>query len=323
MKEQPIYKFVAAFMDRRMYYSIEIARIVGIPAAIMIHQIHFWQQYSKDPDKWTYKTSKDWENETALTDDQQQGARKILKQLGFWEETLRGIPATKYYKLNLEKLNKFLEEIAKTGSPKIRQPRRDKTDNQLPEKQQTRKLQNSQLYKETEVTTEVTTEESAPSNAVAPRRASEIRWVNFPSEQETPTSKPKGQEKEMQNRTTNVTTKVKSKFIPFSESLSSPTAATDFKEFLQTYADGIYKHADAVFYVAKALQWVSNTPAGAKAKYADWRVALAGWCRTDGVKAAPQAQHQQPTPAEIGTAKRNAHLEELQKRGFRRPTPQQ
>jgi len=136
------------------------------------------------------------------------------------------------------------------------------------------------------------------------------------------TSKPKGQENKQEKQRA-VSTKVKSKFIPFSESLSSPTAATDFKEFLQTYADGIYKHADAVFYVAKALQWVSNTPAGAKAKYADWRVALAGWCRTDGVKAAPQAQHTPPTAAEIGTAKRNAHLEELQKRGLRRPTPQQ
>jgi len=134
-------------------------------------------------------------------------------------------------------------------------------------------------------------------------------------EGKTPTSKPKGQENKQEKQRA-VSTKVKSKFIPFSESLSSPTAATDFKEFLQTYADGIYKHADAVFYVAKALQWVSNTPAGAKAKYADWRVALAGWCRTDGVKAAPQAQHTPPTAAEIGTAKRNAHLEELQKRGF-------
>jgi len=318
MKEQPIYKFVAAFMDRRMYYSIEIARIVGIPAAIMIHQIHFWQQHTKDPDKWIYKTSKDWENETALTDDQQQGARKILKKLGFWEETLRGVPATKHYRLNLGKLNEFLSEIAATGSPKIRKPVYRKTENQFTEKQQTGLPKNSKLYKETEVTTEVTTEESAPSNAVAPPASFSLESL----EGKTPTSKPKGQENKQEKQRA-VSTKVKSKFIPFSESLSSPTAATDFKEFLQTYADGIYKHADAVFYVAKALQWVSNTPAGAKAKYADWRVALAGWCRTDGVKAAPQAQHQQPTPAEIGTAKRNAHLEELQKRGLRRPTPQQ
>jgi len=173
-----------------------------------------------------------------------------------------------------------------------------------------------------EVLINLSIKEGVTPNGEPSPPAFEFQLPSNPSEVETPTSKPKGQENKQEKQRA-VSTKVKSKFIPFSESLSSPTAATDFKEFLQTYADGIYKHADAVFYVAKALQWVSNTPAGAKAKYADWRVALAGWCRTDGVKAAPQAQHQQPTPAEIGTAKRNAHLEELQKRGLRRPTPQQ
>jgi len=135
--------------------------------------------------------------------------------------------------------------------------------------------------------------ESAPSNAVA-TPAFEFQLPSNPSEVETPTSKPKGQENKQEKQRA-VSTKVKSKFIPFSESLSSPTAATDFKEFLQTYADGIYKHADAVFYVAKALQWVTNTPKGAKAKYADWRVALAAWCRTDGVKAIKQTATQPPT----------------------------
>lgn len=300
----------------------------------LCNYIKFWSSYRTNPTPgWCGRNQKDISAFIGITD---RGLRKMLlrlheKNLLDYNDVLKMYCAS-------EKWDEAMTEAVKPKEQSSDEAKKPKEQSSAQQEQSSAESEQSSFESEDEANkvpphikesnSSISNNSNSSSTPASPNGepsppASEFQLPRNPSQLETSLSKPK-QEEQKQPKEARVSTPSKNaRFVLFSESLASPTAATEFKEFLQTYAGGIYKHADAVFYVAKALQWVSNTPAGAKAKYADWRVALAGWCRTDGVKAAPQAQHQQPTPAEIGTAKRNAHLEELQKRGFRRPTPQQ
>jgi len=163
--------------------------------------------------------------------------------------------------------------------------------------------------------------ESAPSNAVA-TPAFEFQLPSNPSEVETPTSKPKGQENK-QGKERAVSTLV----IP--TELQTPAFAEVWGEWMEQPKQkkkpqsahlstlnrlAKYPPAFAVTLVELAVQ--GNYQG---CIFQDTPQAFERWKKAEQ----QQPQHTPPTPAEIGTAKRNAHLEELQKRGLRRPTPQQ
>jgi len=138
-------------------------------------------------------------------------------------------------------------------------------------------------------------------------------------EGKTPTSKPKGQENKQEKERA-----VSTLAIP--DSLNTPEFLALWNrwrvqkqlkrksfDFFQNHLNKFTKYP--VGFVLEQLEKSADNEYMAPL----YPNALEEWER----KAKAQPQHQQPTPAEIGTAKRNAHLEELQKRGLRRPTPQQ
>lgn len=81
---------------------------VGITGALFLSQSMYWHKRSTKKDNWFYKTQIEWEDETGLSRREQESARRKLKELGILEESLAGVPARMYYRINIEVLSDLL-----------------------------------------------------------------------------------------------------------------------------------------------------------------------------------------------------------------------
>lgn len=88
----------------------------GITSGLMLSQGMYWSSRTTDPEGWFYKTAEEWEEETALSRREQETARIRLRNTGFWEEKLRGVPAKLHYRIDQNKLFSSLAENAKQVS---------------------------------------------------------------------------------------------------------------------------------------------------------------------------------------------------------------
>lgn len=122
----PKKNFIDDLLDRPIAFNPAYKRLTGSTnAALFVSQCWYWTKITTDPDGWFYKTRADWMEETGLTEDELDGARKISRGLGITEENLKGVPATLYYRLNKEKLLSLLgfqfPEKQDTGVPETPQ----------------------------------------------------------------------------------------------------------------------------------------------------------------------------------------------------------
>jgi hypothetical protein len=76
----------------------------GVAAGLMLSQAWYWSQRTDDPNGWFWKTAQDWQEETALTRREQEGARRSLRATGFWQEERRGVPAKLFFRIDVKKL---------------------------------------------------------------------------------------------------------------------------------------------------------------------------------------------------------------------------
>ena len=94
--------------DKPITYHPAIAKAVGsVNAGIFLSQLLYWTGKGNDPE-WIYKTQKEFEDETALSRREQEGARTILGKLGVLEEKRKGIPARLFYRANIDRLIELL-----------------------------------------------------------------------------------------------------------------------------------------------------------------------------------------------------------------------
>ena len=84
----------------------------GINGAVMLSQLVYWADKSKDPNGWIYKTGKEWTEETGLTRREQDTARKNLRELGFIDERKHGVPCKVHFKVNQSNLYSALISLA-------------------------------------------------------------------------------------------------------------------------------------------------------------------------------------------------------------------
>jgi hypothetical protein len=84
----------------------------SVNGALMLSQAIYWTARTKDTQGWFYKSQKDWEDETALSRSEQEIARKLLRGTGFWQEKLRGVPATLYFRVDCEILQSSLQNLS-------------------------------------------------------------------------------------------------------------------------------------------------------------------------------------------------------------------
>lgn len=73
-------------MDKPIAFYPQLARELGsVTAAIYYQQIYYWSSKGKRDDGFIYKSAKEIEEETTITEKQQRLARKVLKEKGWIE----------------------------------------------------------------------------------------------------------------------------------------------------------------------------------------------------------------------------------------------
>lgn len=83
------------------------AQITGsLNAGLFLSQALYWTRTPPTPDRdgWFYRTADQWKGDTYLSRKEQASVRKRLVDLGILEEDLRGIPATLWFRLNLDRI---------------------------------------------------------------------------------------------------------------------------------------------------------------------------------------------------------------------------
>jgi len=102
---------------RPVAYNPDVARIVGsVKAAVFLCQLLYWTGKGKRRDGFIFKSRLDWEEETALSRYEQEGARKILRELGILEEELMGVPATLHFRVNQDQFIQLAEDYYTRGT---------------------------------------------------------------------------------------------------------------------------------------------------------------------------------------------------------------
>lgn len=100
--------------SKQIAYNPDLVKITGsINAAILLNQLLYWHRKGYDPE-WIYKTANEMKKETGLTRSQQDLAIKSCKKLNLIEVKLKGIPAKRHFKLNLDPIIKKLQETIKS-----------------------------------------------------------------------------------------------------------------------------------------------------------------------------------------------------------------
>ncbi len=104
------------FPLRPIAYQPGLGQVFSVNVGVMLSQFLYWYGRGNDPEGWIYKTVKEMTAETGLTRDQQETAIKKCTKLGFLEVKLKGIPAKRHFKLNLDELEKQLPDLKKNAN---------------------------------------------------------------------------------------------------------------------------------------------------------------------------------------------------------------
>ena len=97
------------------WYQPGLAIALGSTSAgILLSQLLYWHGKGKRK-PWTYKTIEDMKVETGLTRNQQDTAIRILKNYEIIEVKKMGVPGTRHFKVNLERLHAVLPSLKKTS----------------------------------------------------------------------------------------------------------------------------------------------------------------------------------------------------------------
>lgn len=73
-------------------------------AAIFLGQLAFWFGRQHDPDGWIYKTQRAWTEETGLSRQEQETARRIVRDRGYLREKYGDIPRKLFYQIQWDTL---------------------------------------------------------------------------------------------------------------------------------------------------------------------------------------------------------------------------
>lgn len=151
-------------LDRPIAFHRVFAQLTGsVTAGLMLSQAWYWSKRCKNSDGWFYKTQQEWYAETYLSRKEQETARSRLRDLGdgtVWREELRGVPATLYFWIDVDKLEALLLALENETFGQSSMPETGKLECPKGANKSARK---GQTYI-TETTTETTTEKSTRSS---------------------------------------------------------------------------------------------------------------------------------------------------------------
>ena len=109
------------FELRPILYIPGLAHLFGLNEAILLSQLLYWDgkgQYKN----WTYKTLDELKYETGLTRSRQDSAIRHLKKLGVIEVVNRGVPMTRHFRVDVDKLQEVIVSLLETNKLKHLKP---------------------------------------------------------------------------------------------------------------------------------------------------------------------------------------------------------
>lgn len=161
-------------IGRPLAYYPNLARALrSVTAGVFLCQIFYWQDKTTD-ERGVYKSMKELEMETGLSEEEQATARRKLRDKGILLETYVRLDHRMYYKIDLDALDKFYDDYLnslnhnQTVNPGFGKPGKPEWGNR---ESPVRETVNAGFVK-TETTTEITsknttTTEDAANNEIA------------------------------------------------------------------------------------------------------------------------------------------------------------
>jgi hypothetical protein len=110
---------VIKMLDRPIAFQRALLDVVGrkVTAALLLSQAIFWQNHSPSEDGWWWKTAKQWEEETGLSQHELESARRACSEILMHKKA--GVPCRSWYKIDEEKL---MLSLAKSAKLDLRKP---------------------------------------------------------------------------------------------------------------------------------------------------------------------------------------------------------
>ena len=100
---------IKALGDRPIAFSRMVAELGGgAIAGLFLCQLLYWWEKGVDKN-WIYKTIEEVTAETCLTYSEQKRAIRAWKELGVMSVEVRGVPGTRHFHINMEKLGQLLD----------------------------------------------------------------------------------------------------------------------------------------------------------------------------------------------------------------------
>jgi hypothetical protein len=116
----PLQQAIEALLtDRPVAYHPILAHVLGSAiAAILLSQFLYWLPRSRDHEGWFYKDRDEIQAETGLTRDNQETARRVLREASILEERYAGMPKRLYFRIDITELTKSLSGyVQRSGTP--------------------------------------------------------------------------------------------------------------------------------------------------------------------------------------------------------------
>ena len=105
---------IGILSSRPIAYHPALAKIFGgVTCAVLLSQLLYWHGKQADPDGWIKKTVKEIEDETGLSESQQETARSTLLNTGAISYIRKGVPAMPFYRVNHARMVEFAMERKK------------------------------------------------------------------------------------------------------------------------------------------------------------------------------------------------------------------
>ena len=136
----------------------EVAGTVG--GGVFLSQAVYWSSRTTDPARWFHKSAGEWNEETAIRQDELTSIRARLQKLGIIEYEVRGLPAKGWYRVNMAALEAAVEAAIEarklvSGIPETVLGDPQNLDREFPKHN-------------TETTAETTAERSSPKASTKP-----------------------------------------------------------------------------------------------------------------------------------------------------------
>ena len=113
-------------LGRAIAYYPKLTHVTGgVGASIFLCQMIYWLPRTKDPDG-VYKTQVEIEDETGLSEREQNTARKLLREKGLLVEKKKGLPCRIYFNVNRDRLDELWNHYVESGESEAKKRRQSK-----------------------------------------------------------------------------------------------------------------------------------------------------------------------------------------------------